>query len=132
LEFVRRSRLTDCEFVYTPSQISLAAVYGQAPSLATSWAETKGMDEGTVKKLCEEIESVVEREAALIDVEAVREVDRRLRTCKNPEKTAGSVVYENKKAAESRRASERKDEKLAVARMLEDEDPFGGNLQAGL
>jgi len=84
-----------------------------------------------VKKLCEEIGLVVEREAKVIDVEAVREVDRRLRTCKNPEKTAGSIVYENKKAAESKRASERKDEKLAVARMLEDEDPFGGNLQPG-
>lgn len=81
--------------------------------------------------ICKEIASLVEREAKAIDVEAVREVDRRLRTCKNPEKTAGSVVYESKKAAETRRATERKDEKDANARqaMLEEEDPFGGNLQ---
>lgn len=132
LDFVRRSRLTDCEFIYTPSQIGLAAIHTQSPELAMSWALSKGSNEATMKKICKDIESIVEREAKPIDVEAVREVDRRLRTCKNPEKTAGSVVYENKKAAEYKRASDRKDEKMAIARqaMQEEEDPFGGNLKA--
>jgi cyclin H len=132
LDFVRRSRLTDCEFIYTPSQIALAGIHTHSPELAISWGLTKGLPESTSSKICKDIESLVEREAKIIDVEAVREVDRRLRTCKNPEKTAGSVVYEKKKAVELKRASKRKDEKLAIARqaMLEEEDPFGGTLAA--
>jgi len=131
LEFTRKSRMTDCEFIYTPSQVALAAIHTQLPELAVSWGQSKGMNEQTTRKLCTEIETIVEREARPIDVEAVREVDRRLRTCKNPEKAAGSVAYESKKAAEMKRAMERKDEKLAIARqtMLEEEDPFGGKLQ---
>lgn len=129
LEFIRKARLTDCEFIYTPSQIALAAIHELSAELAMRWAVTKGMDEATANRICKDISSVVEREVKVIDVEAVREVDRRLRTCKNPEKTAGSVVYESKKAAEVKRASERKDEKLANARQaMENEDPFGGNL----
>jgi cyclin H len=130
LEFVRKSRMTDCEFIYTPSQIALAGVYAQSADVAIGWAVRKGLEEEVARRICTEIASAVERESKQLDVEQVREVDRRLRTCKNPERTAGSAVYESKKAAEVQRLSERKDEKLAHARqaMRENEDPFGGQL----
>jgi len=130
LDFVRKARMTDCEFIYTPSQIALAAIHAQSAELATQWAAAKGMDEARAQKICADIGSIVEREARAIDVEAVRDVDRRLRTCKNPEKTAGSAVFESKRAAEVQRASERHGEKIANIRqaMQENEDPFGGNL----
>lgn len=129
---MRKSRLTDCEFIYTPSQIALAAFHAHSEELAKNWAASKGADESVISNLCKEIGSIVEREAKTIDVEAVREVDRRLRTCKNPEKTAGSVVFESKRAAEDQRVSERNNEKLARERqaMQEEEDPFGGKLRS--
>ena len=60
------------------------------------------------------------------DVEAVREVDRRLRLCKNPEKVVGSKAYLARKAEEERHAEAKRSKKAEdIQRSMESEDPFG-------
>ena len=59
------------------------------------------------------------------NVEAVREVDRRLRICKNPEKVVGSDAYKRKQEEQERKAAEKRKRKAELARKaMEDGDPF--------
>jgi len=60
------------------------------------------------------------------DVESVREVDRRLKLCKNPEKVVGSKAYLAKKAEEEKKLSEKKNRKPGMDD--DDDDPFGDAL----
>lgn len=64
------------------------------------------------------------------DVEAVREVDRRLKLCKNPEKVPGSKAYLARQAAEQRRAEEKRNKKAEDVRkaVTEGGNPFGSEL----
>lgn len=132
LEFVRRSRITDVEFIYTPSQISLTALHDQAPSVALLWIKAKELDSARLEELISCIKAAVDAWGKPPDVETVREVDRRLRTCKNPEKTIGNPVYETKKAEAEGEKEEKRVSKALKARLtLENEDPFGGSLRNG-
>jgi cyclin H len=129
MAFVRSSRITDAEFIYSPSQIALAAVYSSQPTLAQRWAESKGMDMQLMEKTAGRIVAMVATDGKVPELERVREVDRRLRTCKNPEKTAGTAAYEQRKAEEDSVATEKRVHKALVAqRSMEMDDPFGGNL----
>ena len=86
------SRLTDAEFIYAPSQIALAAFYLASEELAEQWAKAKGLSKGdlvVIKEAASMIMQESERGGG-INVELVREVDRRLRLCKNPEKIPGT------------------------------------------
>jgi len=63
------------------------------------------------------------------DVEAVREVDRRLKLCKNPEKVPGSKAYLARQAEEQRRAEEKRHKKAEdVRRAITESNPFGNEL----
>lgn len=63
------------------------------------------------------------------DVESVREVDRRLKLCKNPEKVVGSKAYLAKKAEEDRKADEKRNRKAAEQqKAMDDGDPFGDEI----
>jgi len=65
------------------------------------------------------------------DVEAVRQVDRRLKLCKNPEKVVGSKAYLVRKAEEERKADEKRNKKAQdIRRALEGDDPFGDSFNA--
>ncbi|KAL0951002.1 hypothetical protein HGRIS_007745 [Hohenbuehelia grisea] len=132
---IHASRLTDAEFIYTPSQIALAAVALVEPDLASRWMEAKHVALNSKTALLS-LQSTVEAIKAMItssgsppDVEAVREVDRRLRICKNPEKVVGSKAYLLKKAEEERKADEKRNKKAAeVQKAISDGDPFGESL----
>ena len=65
------------------------------------------------------------------DVEAVREVDRRLKLCKNPEKVVGSQAYLAKMAEQEKKAENKRQKKAdELHRAMTDDDPFGNELVA--
>ncbi len=80
--------------------------------------------------MLEEIQSVIAQQGLPPDVESVREVDRRLKLCKNPEKVVGSKAYLVRKKEEERIAEEKRTKKaeLQKAAMNDEQDPFGTNL----
>ena len=139
LGHVRASRLTDAEFIYTPSQIALAVLSLVAPEAATTWAEAKVSANGADTKLStaaitstvEAIQSLILSSGQIPDVESVREVDRRLRICKNPEKVPGTKAYIAKRAEEERLAEEKRARKIEVSQNAAVEDPFGEELKSG-
>ncbi|KAI5122558.1 hypothetical protein M0805_004777 [Coniferiporia weirii] len=124
---VRASRLTDAELIYTPSQIGLAAFLLASSDLAAAWARAKGAE--SVLPIAGNIAEVIRRDGNGPDVEKVRDVDRRLRLCKNPEKVVGSKAYLAKKAEEEAKAMEKRTKKADdVKRAMEADDPFGHEL----
>lgn len=128
LNHVRASRLTDAELIYTPSQIALAAFALTAPTLAEQWTQSKGQG-AVLTTVIPRIQELVAREGVGPDVEVVREVDRRLRICKNPEKVKGSKAWLKKEKEKEEVAREKRVRKAEEARKaMEAEDPFGGQL----
>lgn len=131
LEHVRNSRFTDAELIYAPSQIALAALSLASPFHAQKWLDSKS--QGIGESFPETFQSTVDAIKSLItltghppDVEAVREVDRRLKLCKNPEKVVGSKAYLSRKAEEERKAEVKRNKKAEdIHRALEGDDPFG-------
>ncbi|KAF8078470.1 cyclin-like protein [Lyophyllum atratum] len=144
LTHLRASRLTDAELIYTPSQIALAAISLSAPELASQWSVSKMRSDVSLSPLStEQLPGVTETIKALItsaghppSVEAVREVDRRLKLCKNPEKIVGSQAYLVKKAEEEKKAEAKRSRKaIDTNQAMTDGDPFGnelGNARLGL
>ncbi|KAF8314207.1 cyclin-like protein [Clavulina sp. PMI_390] len=123
---VRQARLTDVELLYTPSQIALACWHLAAPGLAEQWARAKF--EEAVIPLLGEIKDAIAREGGVPDVERVRDIDKRLKICKNPEKVEGTKAYARKQAAEEAALEEKREKKLADARRNQPKDPFGSEL----
>lgn len=131
LKHVRASRLTDAELIYTPSQIGLACLSLASPSLAATWLRSKYPDtpEPPALAVVETISTLIVAHGSPPDVEAVREVDRRLKLCKNPEKVVGSKAYAKKQDEAERKAEEKRRRKAAETRKaMEDGDPFGSEL----
>lgn len=127
----RAARLTDAEFVYTPSQIALACFSLASPTLASAWAAAKfpSSPHPPVLDVLEPIKNIIQQDGLPPDVEAVREVDRRLRLCKNPEKIVGSNAYNKKLQEKERKADEKRKRKAEAARIaMEEGDPFGSEL----
>lgn len=127
---VRASRLTDSELIYAPSQIALASFSMVNPGLAQTWALSKGSS--AILPVIDEIKSMITTDGHAPDVERVREVDKRLRICKNPEKIVGSKAYLAKKAVEETREQEKRTKKAEeIRRNMDSEDPFGDELGSG-
>lgn len=126
--FVRRSRLTDAELVYTPSQIALACLSLASTPLAQSWIashEASFVD----GELITAVKALIVDEGTVPAVEVVREIDRRLKLCKNPEKVVGSRAYEKKKAEEEELANRKRQKKVHLARQaMENANPFGESI----
>ncbi|KAF4623068.1 hypothetical protein D9613_001932 [Agrocybe pediades] len=128
LSYIRASRLTDAELIYTPSQIALAAFSLTLPDIAEQWISSKSPNESTDLRRCiEEIVVLIETQGQPPKIESVREVDRRLKICKNPEKVVGSKAYLAKKREEERIAEEKRNRKAAEMQ-VEESDPFGTEL----
>lgn len=79
------------ELIYTPSQIALACWHLVSPQLAEQWARAKF--EPDVIEILPAIAQMITDEGKPPDVERVREIDKRLRICKNPEKVVGTKAY---------------------------------------
>jgi len=130
LNQIRASRLTDAELIYTPSQIAIAAFSLVLPELAMQWVAAKFPSEVTkLKKSTGEIAQMITVHGQPPNIESVREVDRRLKLCKNPEKVVGSKAYLARKLDEKRVSEEKRNKKAAESQKgMEDEDPFGNEL----
>jgi len=59
------------------------------------------------------------------NIESVREVDRRLKLCKNPEKVIGSKAYLARKQEEDRKVEEKRNKKVGLQKEKDGPDPFG-------
>ncbi|KAK7694532.1 hypothetical protein QCA50_001718 [Cerrena zonata] len=145
LAHVRASRLTDAELIYAPSQIALACMSLASPGLASAWARAKCSSPGSTPgspsdsssptpdtamlQLLEPIKNMILTQGSPPEVEAVREVDRRLKLCKNPEKIVGSNAYNKKREEQERKAAEKRTRKAAqIRKAMADGDPFGSEL----
>ncbi|KAG6836811.1 hypothetical protein H0H93_002833 [Arthromyces matolae] len=137
LTHIRASRLTDAELIYAPSQIALAAFGLVAPDLATQWSILKLRPNSTTPNLTVDtlsdqtntLKNLIASYGHPPEIEAVREVDRRLKLCKNPEKIVGSHAYLVKKGEEEKKAEERRHKK-ASEMPLEGKDPFEQSTKA--
>jgi len=128
---VRASRLTDAELIYAPSQIALSSFSVVNPGLARAWALSKGSS--AILPVIDDITSMITADGQAPDVERVREVDKRLRICKNPEKIVGSKAYLAKKAADEARDQEKRSKKAEETRRnMDADDPFGDELGSGV
>lgn len=110
MDHIRHSRLTDLEFVYTPSQTAAAAWYLASPELTESWGRAKGMTEESMRYIWDASVIIAEEEArGEMDVEFVREIDRRLRVLKGMRDRArekqDKAVLEAKKARKEQQAA---------------------------
>lgn len=110
MDHIRHSRLTDLEFVYTPSQTAAAAWYLASPELTESWGRAKGMTEGSMRYIRDASVNIAEEEArGETDVEFVREIDRRLRVLKGMRDRAREkqerAVLEAKKVRKAQQAA---------------------------
>ena len=133
LTHVRASRLTDVEFIYTPSQIALACLSLASPALASAWlrANSRQWGDDNALAILESIRAMIATEGSPPEVEAVREVDRRLKLCKNPEKVPGSNAYNKRLAEKQPKADEKRLRKVESLRnAMEQGDPFGSALAA--
>jgi cyclin H len=127
LQHIRTSRLTDVELIHPPSQIALACLSLAHPEIAASWARSKNAD-ATLEAI-ESIKRTITRDGDIPSVDVVREIDRRLKICKNPEKVVGSKAYLAKKAKEDSDAELKRMRKAEnVRKAVEQGDPFGEEL----
>lgn len=140
-------RITDAEFLYTPSQIALAAFHAVDPSLTERWLASKLelSSQSTLRKLPadEQIPGMEEilrdvinpivaladaaKAGKLTDIEKVRQVDRRLRFCKNPEKDPNSSLYKKRQREHEAEEMSKRVKKEEEVRKKEEifGDPFG-------
>ncbi|KAF8167958.1 cyclin-like protein [Crassisporium funariophilum] len=130
LNHVRASRLTDAELMYTPSQIALAAFSLTLPEVADHWAATKiPNQQSALANIIADIKYLITSRGHPPNVESVREVDRRLKLCKNPEKVVGSKAYLARKQDVERVAEVKRNKKAnEIQKAIEDGDPFGNEL----
>jgi cyclin H len=78
-----------------------------------------------MRKTVESIKDLIQRTGDVPPLEVVREVDRRLRLCKNPEKVPGSKAWLARKAEEERLQAEKRNRKAEASRRAMDaDDPF--------
>ena len=89
-------------------------------------------DFSDLSPVIDDIKHLITSQGHTPDVESVREVDRRLRICKNPEKVIGSKAFLARKLEDERLAEEKRSKKAAeMAEMQEganNSDPFGNEL----
>lgn len=138
LVHIKASRLTDAELIYTPSQIAAAAFSLVAPDLAHLWVTSKFASDpnspfhpslSTVLNVIEEIKMLITVYGCQPDINTVREVDRRLKLCKNPERVVGSQAYLARQAEQDRKAEIKRQKKVEeVNRTMAEGDPFGTEL----
>lgn len=76
------------------------------------------------------IENLVKSEGMGPEVETVKEIDKRLRICKNPEKVKGSKAWLKKQQEADEKARLKRLRKAEEAKKAMEDDPFGGELMA--
>lgn len=117
LETLSLSRLTDAEFIYTPAQIALACFRVSNRSLVDEFLDWRydmfesnlppkpagedeestprlpyGMAKDRLVQILQDIEVMIKEGSRAVDVKKVKEVDKRLKLCTNPEKIPGTAL----------------------------------------
>jgi len=112
-----------------------------APDLTSKWLESKENmpipearsdipprpSSTAISTSLEAITNMITSCAKVPHVEAVREVDKRLKLCKNPEKVVGTKAYLARKAEAEKKAEEKRNKKVEGQKAT-DKDPFGEEL----
>ncbi|CAK9780137.1 cyclin-like protein [Cutaneotrichosporon oleaginosum] len=142
LRALAASRMTDAEFLFAPAQIALACWRIADRELTDAFLEAKydGAEEGKLPfgiaqdallGISGDLETMIRAGEAQQDLKKVKEVDKRLKSCANPEKVPGTALYIQRKAErEAKAAEERKEKQDKIARAREaDEMVFGGDLK---
>jgi cyclin H len=113
--YLGTSRLTDLEFTHSPSQISLAAWYLASGELVVSYIDWKytsdngdepmteedgrempfGSAKDRLMGIIKEVADIIKSAEGEMDIKKVKEVDKRLKGCTNPEKVPGSALSVN-------------------------------------
>jgi len=115
------------ELIYPPSQIALACLSLAHPEITAFWARSKNAD--TALEAVESIKRMIVQNGDIPSVDVVREIDRRLKICKNPEKVVGSNAYLAKRAREEKEAELKRVKKAESARKAAEQgNPFGEEL----
>ncbi|KAG8906216.1 hypothetical protein FRB99_007362 [Tulasnella sp. 403] len=128
LAWVRASRMTDVELIYTPPQIALACLHLASPALAERWAGLMSPNDGdALMDIVRRIEEMIERDSQPPNIEVVRDIDKRLKICTNPEKVVGSKAYLAKQAEVEEEAARKKAKKAEDVRLALERDPFAAD-----
>lgn len=125
LERVRASRMTDAELIFTPSQIALACLHSVSPDLAEQWANLKSPNTAdAVMETISRIQEIIDTQSGPPDLAMVKDIDRRLKICTNPEKVVGSKAYMAKQAEIEAEAARKRTKKAEGLRANMERDPF--------
>lgn len=106
LEHLSASRYSDAEFLFAPAQIALACWRLANRELVDNFLEFKyqaaeaeegaglpyGTELGELRRLLGEVEEVVRGANAKFELKKIKEVDKRLKSCTNPEKVPGTAL----------------------------------------
>jgi cyclin H len=102
--------MTDLEFTHTPSQISLASWYLSSEGLVTSYLDWKypsddepmseeqmedlpfGSAKERLLEIIRDVAGIIGDAEVEVDIKKVKEVDKRLKGCTNPEKIPGTAL----------------------------------------
>ncbi|KAG8951612.1 hypothetical protein FRC04_005899 [Tulasnella sp. 424] len=125
LERVRASRMTDAELIFTPSQIALACLHSVSPAIAEQWIDLKSPNSAdAVMETVSRIQEIIDTQSGPPDLAMVKDIDRRLKICTNPEKVVGSKAYLAKQAEIEAEAARKRAKKAEGLRATMDRDPF--------
>ncbi|KAL7415381.1 cyclin-like protein [Mrakia frigida] len=134
----------DLPLIYSPSHIALAAIHFHSPAHTTLYLQSKeDLSNGKLK--ADEVLSVLEEIVEQLKEEEtrqredqggkkrmgkVKEVDRRLRGCGNPERVVGSALYRKRQAQEAAEDEVRRAKRLQKDRdaRKNDANVFGNEL----
>jgi cyclin H len=103
LEALAASRMTDAEFLFSPAQIALACWRVADRELTDAFLNAKydaagegkvpfGIGRDELLRVSGEVEAMVRTGEAQHDLKKVKEVDKRLKGCANPEKVPGTAL----------------------------------------
>lgn len=99
-EFLRKALMTDVCLIYPPSQIALAALFSASGGVVSSYIEENlgerhqhvlSQTEGIVKLVCGQHRSTVNKEQ-------VKNLEHKLKACRNPENNPDNKLFKKKKA----------------------------------
>nr|ODN89598.1 cyclin H [Cryptococcus depauperatus CBS 7841] len=132
------SYLTDAELIFTPSQISLACWRMADKMLVESFLEQRyqyplyGLTRSRLLEILDQIQEMISSTEGDIDLKKVKEIDKRLRQCTNPEKIPGTALYIRRK--QEKETAEKADKVAkslrAQASAMENDVFFGGTIPA--
>ena len=141
IDYLAHSRLTDAEFIYTPSQISLASLRLSNPSLIDSFLEWRystasedeappyGLPRDRLLSIISDLEKLIQQGSAGLDLKKIKGIDKRLKSCTNPEKVPGTALYiKRKQEIEAAAAADRAQKAAKVQQTLSDMDMVFGDI----